>query len=232
MQRFFDMLFSSGALLLLMPILVVVTVILALTGEREIFFVQQRVGKNGKLFGLLKFATMLKASPTLGTGTITMKNDPRVLPFGRYLRKTKLNELPQLVNILMGDMSVIGPRPQTPRCFEAFPEDVQRVIVKVRPGLSGIGSIVFRDEERLLDKAAGDRISYYDNVIAPYKGELEKWYIRHASIYIYFVLIYLTIWYLVFPDSKLCGMILGDLPEPPRVLSDDFTDGLGRLSDA
>lgn len=135
MQRFFDILFSGVALLVFAPLLVPIVICLRFTGEAEIFFLQQRVGKEGKPFDLLKFATMLKNSPHMATGTVTVKNDPRILPMGHFLRKTKINEMPQLVNILKGDMSIIGPRPQTQRCFDAFSKNVQKEIVKVRPGL-------------------------------------------------------------------------------------------------
>ena len=107
MIRFFDILFSGIALLILSPLLVPVSIILRLTGEGEVFFLQERIGKGGKKFKLFKFATMLKNSPNIGTGTVTMRNDPRVLPVGKLLRKTKINELPQLLNIFIGDMSVI-----------------------------------------------------------------------------------------------------------------------------
>src|SRR5690606_21086740 len=117
MQRFFDIVLASAALLVLAPLLLPITLILRFTGEGEVFYVQQRVGKNREFFGLYKFATMLKNSPNMSTGTVTVKDDPRVLPVGRFLRKTKLNELPQLFNVLKGDMSIIGPRPQTRRCF-------------------------------------------------------------------------------------------------------------------
>ena len=170
MQRFFDIIFSSAALIVLSPLLVPIVIILKFTGEGEIFYVQQRVGKDGKMFGLLKFATMLKDSPNMGTGTITVKGDPRVLPFGRFLRKTKINELPQLINILKGDMSIIGPRPQDLRCFVVFPEKDQENIKKVRPGLSGIGSIIFRDEEGIMAREEiKDKVYFYDHVISPTK---------------------------------------------------------------
>ena len=121
MQRILDILFAVLSLLLLSPLLIPIVILLRLTGEGEILFKQQRVGRGGNFFGLYKFATMVKDSPNLGTGTVTVKDDPRVLPIGRFLRKTKINELPQLLNILLGNMSVIGPRPQTQRCFNAFP---------------------------------------------------------------------------------------------------------------
>ena len=91
------------------------------------------MGRAGKIFHLYKFATMLKISPNIGTGTVTLRNDPRILPVGRFLRKTKINELPQLLNILNGYMSVIDLRPQTQRCFDAFPEKSQKVIITTRP---------------------------------------------------------------------------------------------------
>jgi lipopolysaccharide/colanic/teichoic acid biosynthesis glycosyltransferase len=219
MQRFFDILFSGIALLVLAPLLVPIVICLRFTGEGEIYFVQQRVGKEGKLFGLLKFATMLKNSPNMGTGTVTVKNDPRILPMGNFLRKTKINELPQLLNILKGDMSIIGPRPQTQRCFDAFSKDVQKEIVKVRPGLSGIGSIIFRDEENLLHDAI-DHVGFYDNVIAPYKGDVENWYIRNQGLKNYFLLIYVTVWVVIFPNSRIVWSIFSNLPEPPPELRD------------
>ena len=217
MQRFFDILFSGLALLVLAPLLVPVVIILSLTGEREVLFGQERVGRGGQPFRLLKFATMLKDSPYIGTGTITTKDDPRVLPFGKFLRKTKINELPQLLNILKGDMSVIGPRPQTRRCFDAFPQESQREIVKVRPGLSGIGSVVFRNEEDMMD-AARDPDAMYDEVIMPYKGALEEWYVHHRSIVNYFLLIFVTGWVVLFHSSGLVWRLFPGLPRPPEAL--------------
>lgn len=219
MQRFFDILFSGIALLVFAPLLVPIVILLRFSGEGEIFFEQQRVGKDGKHFGLLKFATMLKNSPNLGTGTVTVKNDPRILPMGHFLRKTKINELPQLLNILKGDMSVIGPRPQAQRCFDAFTKEVQEEIVKVRPGLSGIGSIIFRDEENLLH-GAKDQVGFYDNVIAPYKGDVEKWYIRNQGLKNYFLLIFMTVWVVLFPNSHIVWSMFPSLPAPPLELRD------------
>jgi lipopolysaccharide/colanic/teichoic acid biosynthesis glycosyltransferase len=219
MQRFFDILFSGLALVVFSPFLIPIAIALKLTGEGEIFYIQQRVGKDGKMFELLKFATMLKNSPNMAMGTVTVKNDPRVLPFGGFLRKTKINELPQLLNIFLGDMSVIGPRPQTERCFLAFPKNSQDAIVQVKPGLSGIGSIVFRDEESILDNPEIDRLNFYDEVIAPYKGELEQWYVKHHNLYTYFMLIGLTVWVVLFSDSKVYKSIFKDLPTPPESLA-------------
>ena len=217
MQRLFDIIFSGIALLILAPLLVPIMILLRFTGEGEVFYVQQRVGANGRMFGLLKFATMLKNSPNIGTGTVTVKNDPRVLPMGGFLRKTKINELPQLINILVGDMSIVGPRPQDKRCFDVFPKDVQSEIVKVKPGLSGIGSIFFRDEEDLLHEVANPT-QFYDEVIAPYKGALEKWYVNNATLTNYFLVIFVTAWVVIFPKSRIAWSVFKGLPVPPPEL--------------
>lgn len=218
MQRLLDILLAGIALLILLPVLLPVCLVLRLTGEGEVFFRQQRVGRGGVRFGLFKFATMLKASPSIGTGTVTVKDDLRVLPVGRFLRKTKINELPQLLNVLAGDMSIIGPRPQTTRCFDAFPVRSRIEIVKVRPGLSGIGSIIFRDEENMLH-ASADPDSFYDNVIMPYKGQLEEWYVRNQGFRTYVRSIFATLWVVVFPRSQLIWSLFPSLPRPPDVLA-------------
>jgi lipopolysaccharide/colanic/teichoic acid biosynthesis glycosyltransferase len=217
MQRFFDVFFSGLALLVLSPLLVPIALLLRFTGEGEIFFLQERVGKDGKPFKLFKFATMLKNSPNIGTGTVTMKNDPRVLPMGKFLRKTKINELPQLLNIFLGDMSIVGPRPQAHRCFNAFPVELQSVIVQVKPGLSGIGPIVFRGEEDILADHAGS-VEFYDNVIAPYKGQVEAWYVDHQTLFTYFAVILVTVWVVLFPSSGAVWRAFTGLPVPPDAL--------------
>ena len=217
MQRFFDIIFSGIALILLSPLLLPLIFILRMTGEGEIFFPQSRVGRGGKHFRLYKFATMLKNSPNMGTGTVTVKNDPRVLPMGGLLRKTKINELPQLINIFNGDMSVIGPRPQTQRCFDAFPLASQNEITKVRPGLSGIGSIIFRDEDDMMH-VNNDPDKFYDEIVMPYKGSLEAWYVSNQNIFSYFSLIILTIWVVFGFSSGLVWKLFKDLPLPPKEL--------------
>jgi lipopolysaccharide/colanic/teichoic acid biosynthesis glycosyltransferase len=217
MQRSSDIFFSGLAIIVLSPLLVPIMFTLRFTGEGEIFFRQQRVGRGGEKFGLLKFATMVKDSPNMATGTVTVKNDPRILPIGRFLRKTKINELPQLFNILLGDMAMIGPRPQTQRCFDAFPARSQAEIIKVRPGLSGIGSVVFRDEEEMMD-AASDPDAMYDNFIMPYKGLLEEWYVQHRSLWVDTLLTFLTAWVVITPQSLIVWRLFPNLPAPPEEL--------------
>jgi len=217
MQRIFDIFFSGVALIILSPLLLPLMFLLRVTGEGEIFFPQNRVGREGKYFKLYKFATMLKNSPNVGTGTVTVKNDPRILPMGGFLRNTKINELPQLINIFKGDMSVIGPRPQTQRCFDAFPLSAQNEIKKVRPGLSGIGSIIFRNEEDMMH-ANNHPDKFYDEIVMPYKGSLENWYVSNQSIGLYFGLIGLTVWVVLSSNSGLVWAIFKGLPEPPTEL--------------
>jgi lipopolysaccharide/colanic/teichoic acid biosynthesis glycosyltransferase len=217
MERFFDILFSGIALITLSPILIIVSGILKFTGESEVFFMQKRIGKNGKTFNLMKFATMLKDSPNIGTGTVTVKNDPRVLPFGHFLRKTKINELPQLMNIFLGDMSIIGPRPLTIQTFSFYTIETQKIITKVRPGLSGIGSIIFRNEEDIM-QGVNASISFYNNNIAPYKGNLEVWFVKNKSLWVYFAAIFITILIVVFPSSKIVWRVFETLPPPPEDL--------------
>ena len=215
--RFFDILFSLLVLLFLLPLFAPIVLILRFTGEREIFYRQVRLGQFGSTFDLLKFATMLKDSPTIGAGEITLKNDPRVLPFGRFLRKTKINELPQLFNILAGHISVVGPRPMVPNTFIKYSPEAQSELKKVRPGLTGIGSIIFRDEEKFLEGKADPRKFYYDHII-PYKNKLELWYVENNSISTYFKIIFVTAWVIIFSKSKIPESLFPQLPKLPASL--------------
>lgn len=202
MQRFFDILFSGLAIAVLSPIIILIIVILRFSGEGEILYRQERIGKNMQNFYLLKFATMLKNSENMGAGTVTLKNDSRVLPVGKFLRKTKLNELPQLFNIFIGDMSVIGPRPLHSKQFSFYTDEDQRLISSVLPGLSGMGSIIFRDEERILHECK-DPDKVYQEKITPKKAILERSFIEHNSIFLYFKLIFLTIIAVAVPNLDM-----------------------------
>jgi lipopolysaccharide/colanic/teichoic acid biosynthesis glycosyltransferase len=219
--RIFDIVLAAGALIVLSPLLLGAALVLRLTGEGEIFYIQQRVGRSGKLFGIVKFATMLKNSPGMASGEITIHNDPRVLPVGRFLRKYKINELPQLWNILIGDMSVIGPRPQTKRCFAAFPKEAHAALTSVRPGLSSIGSILFRDEE-IMSRDAADPIHQYNHVIMPYKAAAELAYIGRPSLSYYFQAIAVTVWVVLRPRSRAALKAFPNLPPPPPELARYF----------
>ena len=219
MQRFFDIVFSALALLMLSFLLLPISLVLKFSGEGEIFFLQERIGRNGEIFKLFKFATMLKDSPNIGTGTLTINEDPRVLKVGKFLRKTKINELPQLLNIFFGDMSFVGPRPLTVQTFKFYSKRTQEIVKQVSPGLSGVGSIIFRSEEEIMQGAAAS-VNFYENVIAPYKGSLEEWFVLNRGLKIYFLSIFITIWTVIIPNAKVGWSIFKDLPEPPEELKE------------
>ena len=190
------------------------------------FYLQQRVGKGGQMFGVWKFVTMVSNSEKIGTGTITTRNDPRVLPIGKFLRKTKLNELPQLINIFIGNMSIVGPRPFVPAGFNAYSEKVKSHVIQSTPGLSGIGSIVFRDEEKYLSMVT-DHSLLYNTVIQPIKGELEIWYHQHRSLWVDFMIIFLTVWVVLFPKSELVYKVFPSLPKKDlEAAVEEFNEGL------
>ena len=215
MPRILDILLSIFALLILLPLFIPIVIILLLTGEHKVFFLQNRIGYKNKKFKILKFVTMLSNSENMGAGSLTLKNDSRVLPFGSFLRKTKINELPQILNIITGDLSIVGPRPQTQVDFEKYSDEVQQKIYNVKPGLTGIGSIVFRDEESLISLASENENphDFYKRVVAPYKGELEIWYQNHYSVYLDFQLIFITAWVLVVPETRIYEKWFVDFPK-------------------
>lgn len=217
-KRFFDILLSSICLLILSPLLIPIMVGLRFTGEGYIWYKQERVGFGNKRFQIYKFATMLKDSPNMSGGIITTKRDPRITPMGGFLRKSKINELPQLLNILFGHMSFVGPRPVMPVSFAAYPENVQEVIYNVPPGLTGIGSIIFRDEEELITKVrdkGGDTWDFYQNTIYPFKGLVEKWYQENQSFVLDFKLILATALVVLFPKLNIVPLFFKGLPERP-----------------
>ena len=211
-KRLLDVILAGMALVILAPLMLPVVIGLLLTGEHHVFYRQQRIGRGNKKFGIWKFATMLKNSPNLPGGLHTTRRDPRVLPMGHFLRMTKINELPQVINILTGDMSIVGPRPLVDKTFAPYPDEVRARIYNIRPGLTGIGSIVFRDEERLLSECGMTPDEFYARHIAPAKGALELWYQDHLSFATDLKLIFLTAWVIVFPRSRLLHRWFKDLP--------------------
>jgi len=202
------------ALAILSPLFCVVCALLKFTGEGKVFYLQKRLGKNRKTFFLYKFATMLENSPNMATGTVTVKDDPRVLPVGRFLRRTKINELPQIINVLRGDMNIIGPRPLTDETFGYYTKAAGNAILSVAPGLSGVGSIIFCDEESLL-QGSNASSEFYKNKIAPYKEELEIWYVKNRNFFVNIVLITFTLLILIFPLRAAIFKIFPTLPQLP-----------------
>lgn len=217
-KRLIDLFISTFALLLLSPLFLIVIIILRFTGEGEVFYFQERLGFLNKKFNIIKFATMLKNSPNMGSGSLTLRGDPRVLPFGKFLRKSKINELPQIFNVIIGNMSIVGPRPQMQVDFDKFPIDKRNEIYKSQPGITGIGSIIFRDEEKWISDFDGDKHKFYKTKIAPYKAEVEIWYYQNQSLFVDFKLIFLTAWVIIFPNSNVVEKLFKSLPKKPSHL--------------
>jgi lipopolysaccharide/colanic/teichoic acid biosynthesis glycosyltransferase len=213
LKRLLDLLIAGVTFIIFLPLFIPIVIGQKLTGEGYIFYLQKRIGYKKQYFDIWKFATMLKDSPNIGTGSITLRNDPRVTPMGKFLRPTKLNEFPQVINVLKGDLSIVGPRPLVDRTFNAYSKEIQNVIYNVKPGITGIGSIVFRDEESLISNSDEDPHVFYERVIAPYKGALELWYQKNASIYTDLMIIFLTAWAIIFKDSELHYKVFKDLPK-------------------
>lgn len=212
LKRFFDVLCSLLAILVLLPFMLPIIILLLLTGEHHVFYRQQRVGYKNKIFYIWKFATMLKNSPNMGTGEITLRKDPRLLPLGNFLRMSKINELPQLINILTGEMSVVGSRPLMPVSFKRYTPQVQEVIYNSKPGLTGIASVIFRDEEALVSNSSLPPAEFYDTYIFPYKGELELWYLKNMSFSTDVKIIFLTAWSILSPKNELAKKFFPELP--------------------
>ena len=214
-KRLIDIFLASFVLVILSPILLLITIILLCTGEHQVIYFQKRIGKDLKEFSIWKFTTMLKNSENMGDGLLTVREDYRVLPFGKFLRKTKINELAQLISIIKGDMSIVGPRPLI---YNPYSEGIGEKIYTNKPGLTGIGSIVFRDEEALISNTKLNKKDFYDNYICPHKGELELWYKKNYSFWTDMKLIFCTAWIIFFSNSTLPGELFKDLPEFPDYL--------------
>ena len=200
LKRFIDLLIAFLVLLCTAWFLVPCMLILWCTGEHYIWYFQKRVGYKNQRFNIIKFATMLFNSPNMGTGSLTT---------------TKINELPQIFNVFNGTMSIVGPRPQMEVDFYRFPTNVQEHIYDSIPGITGIGSVIFRDEEYYMSKPGIDPIAFYTNEIAPYKGALELWYLKQHNLWIDFKIIFLTAWVILSPKSQLPFQWFRDLPPKP-----------------
>lgn len=179
LKRVFDFTFSVIGLVVLLPVFIMIAITIKLDSNGPVFFKQIRVGKNSKEFEIFKFRTMVVDAEKKGM-QITVGKDSRITKSGRFLRKTKMDELPQLINVLSGKMSFVGPRPEVPK-YVAMYDEYQRKILKVRPGITDIASIEFRNENELLSKAY-DPERMYINEIMVRKIELNNDYIRKISL--------------------------------------------------
>lgn len=221
-KRFFDIILALTVLIILSPFLIPIVLGLMLTGEKKVFYRQNRVGYKNNPFSILKFVTMLKNSPNMLSGSLTVRNDPRITPMGGFLRKTKINELPQVINVLIGNMSIVGPRPQMKVDFDVYPEHVRQKIYDCKPGITGIGSIIFRDEEKFISVEGINPKEFYAERIAPYKGEVELWYQKNISFITDFIIIFLTAWVIISPNSELAFKLFSDLPTRPDYLKNTY----------
>ncbi|MDQ6901625.1 MAG: sugar transferase [Bacteroidota bacterium] len=210
-KRLIDLFLATVTLLILSPIFICVLIILLLTGEHEIFYLQERIGYKNRPFKIWKFSTMQKNSSNIGTGEITIRNDPRVTAFGKFLRISKINELPQIINVYKGEMSIVGPRPLMKVSFDLYNDEVKKKIYDLKPGITGIGSLIFRDEEKIVSEAKEPRKMYAS--LYPYKGTLELWYSENASTRIDLLIIFLTAYTLIFPHNNLVHKYFKTLPE-------------------
>ena len=186
-KRAFDILCSFLGLTVLSPVLLVVSVLVAVTSPGGGFFRQERIGKDGRPFRIFKFRSMRKDNAGL---KITTGNDSRITPVGRFLRKSKIDELPQLINVLVGDMSFVGPRPEVADYVNLY-TPYQRQVLLVRPGITGLASIRFRNENDLLT-ASDDPNRTYIEQIMPRKIDLDLEYIPRASVFYDIKLIFQT----------------------------------------
>jgi lipopolysaccharide/colanic/teichoic acid biosynthesis glycosyltransferase len=178
MKRMFDIVVAAVALVVLFPLLVLTALLIKLDSPGPIFFRQERIGRNFRPFGIYKFRTMVQEASAHG-GLITVGEDRRITRVGRILRKTKVDEIPQLINILKGEMAIVGPRPEIRYYVELFWRDYEEIL-KVRPGLTDLASLKYRDEASLLGKAANPEAEYMTRVL-PEKIRLAKDYLRRSS---------------------------------------------------
>ena len=178
MKRFFDLTVSAAGLLILSPVLLLVALLIKLDSQGPVFFRQERIGRNFRPFSIYKFRTMVVDAPQRGAA-ITAGGDPRITRFGRLLRKSKIDELPQLINVLRGEMSLVGPRPEVPKYVELFRQEYDDIL-RVRPGITDLASLKYRDEAAVLAAAQNPEQEYVARIL-PEKIQLAKQYIRNAS---------------------------------------------------
>lgn len=190
-KRLFDFTLAAIGLLVLSPLLVVVALWIKADSAGPVFFRQERVGRYGRLFRIHKFRTMSARAEATGP-QITIGEDKRITSFGRILRRYKLDELPQLIDVLVGNMSLVGPRPEVPRYVARYPEDVKTIVLSVRPGITDLASIEFRDESNLLGASENPEQDYVEKIL-PIKLAYYRRYVTERSFWLDLQLIFLTV---------------------------------------
>ena len=190
MTRLFDIIISIFSLLILSPLFIIIAVLIKIDSDGPVFFTQNRIGKNGKGFDLIKFRSMHTYN-SANKLLLTVGDDPRITKIGAFLRKYKLDELPQLFNVLIGEMSIVGPRPEVKQYVDLYNEE-QRLVLVVRPGITDFASIKYSHENDML-KVQADPERYYIEHILPEKIKLNKVFISAPNVYNYFNIIFLTL---------------------------------------
>lgn len=190
-KRLFDLFFVIPGLLLLAPVLLLIALLIKVKDGGDVLFKQIRVGKHGNNFEVLKFRTMVLNAEKLGN-KVTTGDDPRITPIGHVLRKYKFDELPQLINVLKGEMSLVGPRPEVPEYVEFYPEDVRDIVLSVPPGMTDRASIEFVNENEILSGST-DPVNDYKNKVLPVKLDFYVDYVKQRSLWLDFTLIIKTI---------------------------------------
>lgn len=190
-KRLFDLFFSVIGLILLMPLFLAVAIWLKLDSSGPVFFRQARVGRFGRLFNIYKFRTMCSDAESKGR-QITVGEDPRITRSGRFLRLYKLDELPQLINVVKGEMSLVGPRPEVPQYVALYPEQVREKVLSVPPGITDFASIEYKDENTILGMAKDPDKAYIEQVM-PVKLKYYDKYVSERSLWVDFKLILATL---------------------------------------
>jgi len=188
-KRIFDLIFSCVGIALLSPVFLIAAILIKLDSKGPVFFRQERVGYLGRTFRMHKFRTMFSDASGI---LLTIGDDPRITRFGRFLRRFKLDELPQLIDVLKGDMSLVGPRPEVARYMALYPEDIRKLVLSVPPGITDIAAIKFKNENELL-KNSNDPEKDYINKILPIKIKYYQEYISRRSLALDLKLIFQTI---------------------------------------
>jgi lipopolysaccharide/colanic/teichoic acid biosynthesis glycosyltransferase len=188
MTRLFDIIFSFIILIILLPLFLLFALVIILTSKGGVFYLQKRVGKDGKIFSLIKFRTMFVNADK--QGLLTVGNDKRITKFGKFLRKYKLDELPQFLNVLIGQMSIVGPRPEVPKYVDLYNQE-QKKVLSVKPGITDYASLLYFNESNELVRSSEPE-KHYINVIMPHKINLSLEYIENKSLWFDIKIIFWT----------------------------------------
>ena len=214
-KRLLDLTIAMSGLFLLAPLLIIISAWIKIKEGGDVLYFQKRMGYKNQPFYLWKYRTMIPDSTSKGSGALTLGNDPRITPSGRFLRAYKLDEIPQVMNVVKGDISIVGPRPVPIKNYEAYPENVKRRVYDSPPGITGIGSLIFRREGEILADCGEDPNVFYKNEIAPYKAALELWYHKNASLWMDFKIMLLTIWVVFNRNDQVIFNFFESIPQHP-----------------